>query len=182
MDAISLLAILVLAGAIVVLFYYYLQNSNNASVGKFKSQVYEFGDRVGGGHESMSAMGEKTAGVGEKMSGVGEKMSGMGEKMSGMGDKIMGKVKEVPISTDILSNRIDAFLDEKSDELIKDWDLATKTDVNGLEKRMGAVTRNIDELEHRFNEYRSYTNKRMDSLDKRIKNLEGTEEENFSTD
>lgn len=175
MDPISLLAILILAGAIVVLFYYYLQNSNNASVGRFKSQVYEFGDRVGGGHESMSAMGEKTA-------GVGEKMSGMGEKMSGMGDKIMGKVKEVPISTDILSNRIDAFLDEKSDELIKDWDLATKTDVNGLEKRMGAVTRNIDELEHRFNEYRSYTNKRMDSLDKRIKNLEGTEEENFSTD
>jgi hypothetical protein len=175
MDPISLLAILILAGAIVVLFYYYLQNSNNASVGRFKSQVYEFGDRVGGGHESMSAMGEKTA-------GVGEKMSGMGEKMSGMGDKIMGKVKEVPISTDILSNRIDAFLDEKSDELIKDWDLATKTDVNGLEKRMGAVTRNIDELEHRFNEYRSYTNKRMDSLDKRIKNLEGVEEENSSND
>lgn len=175
MDPISLLAILILAGAIVVLFYYYLQNSNNASVGRFKSQVYEFGDRVGGGHESMSAMGEKTA-------GVGEKMSGMGEKMSGMGDKIMGKVKEVPISTDVLSNRIDAFLDEKSDELIKDWDLATKTNVNDLEKRMGAVTRNIDELEHRFNEYRSYTNKRMDSLDKRIKNLEGVEEENSSND
>lgn len=175
MDPISLLAILILAGAIVVLFYYYLQNSNNASVGRFKSQVYEFGDRVGGGHESMSAMGEKTA-------GVGEKMSGMGEKMSGMGDKIMGKVKEVPISTDVLSNRIDAFLDEKSDELIKDWDLATKTDVNDLEKRMGAVTRNIDELEHRFNEYRGYTNKRMDSLDKRLKNLEGVEEENSSND
>ena len=48
MDPISLLAILVLAGAIVVLLYYYLQNSSNASVGKFKSQVYEFGDRVGG--------------------------------------------------------------------------------------------------------------------------------------
>lgn len=166
MDAISLLAILVLAGAIVVLFYYYLQNSNNASVGKFKSQVYEFGDRVGGGHESMSAMGQKTAGV--------------GEKMSGMGDKIMGKVKEVPISTDVLSNRIDAFLDEKSDGLIKDWDLATKTDVDGLEKRMDVATRNIDELEHRFNEYRGYTNKKMDSLDKRLKNLEGVEEEKSS--
>jgi predicted RNase H-like nuclease (RuvC/YqgF family) len=169
MDPISLLAILVLAGAIVVLLYYYLQNSSNASVGKFKSQVYEFGDRVGG-QETMSGMGEKTAGVSEKMSGVGE-------RMSGMSDKIMGKVKEVPISTDVLSNKIDSFLDEKSDELIKDWDLATKTDINDLEKRMNVVTRDIDELEQRFNEYRGFTNKKMDSFDERLKNLEGIEEE-----
>ena len=118
----------------------------------------------------MSGMGEKTAGVSEKMSGVGE-------RMSGMSDKIMGKVKEVPISTDVLSNKIDAFLDEKSDELIKDWDLATKTDINDLEKRMNVVTRNIDELEQRFNEYRGFTNKRWIPLIKRLKNLEGIEEE-----
>ncbi|MDZ4171780.1 MAG: hypothetical protein U1C19_06395 [Methanobacteriaceae archaeon] len=53
MDPVSLLAILILAGAIVVLLFYYLQNSSNASVGKFRTQVYEFGDRVGGGNETM---------------------------------------------------------------------------------------------------------------------------------
>lgn len=169
MDPVSLLAILVLAGAIVVLLYYYLQNSSNASVGKFKNQVYEFGDRVSGGQETMSEMGQKTSGMGEKMSGVGE-------KMSGMSDKIMGKVKEVPISTDVLSNKIDAFLDEKSDELIEDWELATKSDIGDLEKRMDVVTRNIDELESRFNEYRGFTNKKLESLDKRLKKIEGEDE------
>jgi predicted RNase H-like nuclease (RuvC/YqgF family) len=162
MDPVSLLAILILAGAIVVLLFYYLQNSSNASVGKFRTQVYEFGDRVGGGNETMSGMGEKTA--------------GMGEKMSGMSDKIMGKVKEVPISTDLLSNKIDAFLNEKSDELIKDWELATKSDIGGLEKRMEAANQNIDELENRLNEYRTHTNKKMKSFDERLKKLEEDEE------
>ncbi|MCK9152545.1 hypothetical protein [Methanobacterium alcaliphilum] len=162
MDPIELLAILVLAGAIVVLLYYYLQNSSSTSVGKFKTQVYGLGDKVSGGQENMSEMGER--------------VSGVGEKVSGMGDKIMGKVKDVPISTDLLSNKIDIFLNEKSDELIKDWSLATKNDINDLEKRMSVVTRNIDELEHRFNEYRGFTNKKLESLDKRIKKLEDEEE------
>ncbi len=168
MDPIELLAILVLAGAIVVLLYYYLQNSSSASVGKFKTQVYGLGDRVSGGSENVSEMGEKV--------GVGERMSGVSDKVSGVSDKIMGKVKDVPISTDILSNKIDLFLNEKSDELIKDWSLATKNDINDLEKRMDVVNRNIGELEHRFNEYRGYTNKKLDSLDKRLKKLEEEEE------
>lgn len=163
MDPIELLAILVLAGAIVVLLYYYLQNSSSTSVGKFKTQVYGLGDKVSGGQENMSEMGER--------------VSGVSEKMSGMSDKIMGKVKDVPISTDLLSNKIDIFLNEKSDELIKDWSLATKSDINDLEKRMSVVTRNIDELEHRFNEYRGYTNKKLDSLDKRLKKIEEEEVE-----
>ncbi len=103
-------------------------------------------------------------------------MSGVGEKVSGVSDKIMGKVKDVPISTDILSNKIDAFLDEKSDELIEDWSLATKTDIEGLEKRMNVVTRDIDSLEKRFNEYRGFTNKKLDSIDERLKALEEPEE------
>lgn len=44
---------------------------------------------------------------------------------------------------------------------------------------MDVVTRNIDELEQRFNEYRGFTNKKMDSFDKRLKNLEGVEEEKW---
>ncbi|MEM4196066.1 MAG: hypothetical protein QW277_02745, partial [Methanothermobacter sp.] len=87
------------------------------------------------------------------------------------------KVREVPISTDVISNKIDAFLNEKSDELIEDWSLATKDDISDLEKRLELVSRNIEELEHRFNEYRGYTNKKLESLDRRLRKLEEKEEE-----
>ncbi len=168
MTPIELLAILILAGAIVVLIYYYLQNNGIGDMGSVKTQVYGLGDRVSG---------VRNMETGEKMSDMGEKMSGVGNKMSGVSDKIMGKVRDVPISTDVLSNKIDVFLNEKSDELIEDWSLATKNDIGELEKKMKVVTRNIDELEHRFNEYRGFTNKKLDSLDERLKKLEGEEEE-----
>lgn len=169
MSPIELLAILVLAGSIIILLYYYLQNQGFIDTGRVKSQVYEIGDKVGIASENVSEMGEK-------FSGVGEKMSGVGEKVSGVSDKIVGKVREVPISTDIISNKIDSFLEEKSDELIEDWALATKTDIMDLEKRVDVVTRDIEELERRFNEYRGFTNKKLDSLDKRLKALEEVEE------
>jgi hypothetical protein len=168
MTPIELLAILVLAGAIVVLLYYYLQNNGIGNMGSVKTQVYELGDKVSSATQRNSDASEN--------SGMGVKMSGVSEKMSGMSDKIMGKVRDVPISTDVLSNKIDAFLNEKSDELIEDWSLATKNDINDLENKMTVVTRNIDELEHRFNEYRGFTNKKLDSFDERLKKIEEPEE------
>ncbi len=160
MDPISLLAVLVLAGAIIILIYYYLQNSSYVDMSNYKERMPNLGSYVG---ES------------ETMNVASEKVSGMGEKVSGMGNKIRGKVRDVPISTDGLSNRIDAFLEEKSDELIKDWELATKTDITSLDKRMKLNARQIDELERRFNEYRTFTNKKLDSFDERLKKLEEIE-------
>ena len=160
MDPISLLAILVLAGAIVVLIYYYLENSSDVDMSAYKAQVHDLGGYIGGN---------------DTMHVASEKVSGVGEKVSDMGDKIRVKVREVPKNTDVLSNKIDAFLDEKSDELIKDWELATKTDIASLDKRMQSNTRQIGELEKRFNEYRSYTNKKLDSFDERLKKLEEIE-------
>lgn len=156
MEPAELLAVLILAGAIIILIYYYLIGSGEAA--RFKTQIYGAGGKLG--------VEEEGAGY----------MSGVGEKVSGMGDKIMGKVKDVPISTDIISSKIDAFLEEKSDELIEDWALATKNDINDLQKRLELVARNVDELEHRFNEYRGYTNKKLDSLDERLKKLEEASE------
>ena len=65
----------------------------------------------------MQDMGEKlhVSEVSEKVSGVGEKItiSGVGERVSDVGKSLRGKVKEVPISTDALSGKIDQFLEEK---------------------------------------------------------------------
>jgi len=151
---VELLAILILAGAIIVLIYYYLMESGNMAP---VTRVYGAFEKPGEGREGY--------------------MAGVGEKVSDVSDRIMGKVREVPISTDVISNKIDAFLNEKSDELIEDWSLATKDDIFDLEKRLELVSRNIDELEHRFNEYRGYTNKKLESLDRRLRKLEEKEEE-----
>ena len=154
MGPVELLAILILAGAIVVLIYYYLMESGNIA---HVTRVYGAGEGTAEGREGY--------------------MASVGEKMSDVSDRIMGKVREVPISTDVISNKIDAFLNEKSDELIEDWSLATMDDISKLEKRLELVSRNIDELEHRFNEYRGYTNKKLESLDSRLKRLEEKEEQ-----
>jgi hypothetical protein len=176
MDALELFAILVLAGAVVVLLYYYLQDVRTGSLSRISSKVTGTGI-TSSFDETVSTVGGKFKEAGSKVTGTSETSetgttAGMSEKMAGMSEKIMGKVKEVPISTDILSARIEVFLDEKSDQLIKDWDLATKSDITDLEKRYSKVSRDVGELEGRFNEYRGYTNKKIKSIEKRLEKLE----------
>jgi hypothetical protein len=193
MTPLELLAILVLAGAIVVLLYYYMQDSRNASFARAKSVITETsekarstvsgsgdadveGDGAGGIGDKMSGMGEKArsavSGASEKVTIEGSMIDGVSERMAGMGEKIKGTVKGVPKSTDTLTNRIDLFLNDKSDQLIKDWELATKDDVVDLEKRYGKVTRDLGELDGRFNEYRGFTNKKLKKIEERLEKLE----------
>jgi len=157
----ELFAILVLAGAIIVLLYYYIQETKGASLVGVRSSIYEMGTKVS---EGISQNNNQTS-EGEK------KMSGVSERVSEMGERLKGRVN-VPISTDGLSGRIDEFLDEQSDRLIKDWELATKSDVKVLEKKYSKVSRDIDDLEKRFNEYRGHANKKFEHIDERLKKLE----------
>lgn len=157
MDVIELLAFLILAGAIVVLVYYYLQN-NSEALTKVKTYIPNITPE---GSVSEVSLG-------------GKKMPEGSENIS-VGDKLKVKFKDIDmpsINTDSFSKKIDAFLDGKSDELIKDWSLATKNDVDVLEKRCEVVYRNIDDLERRFKEFRNYTNERIKHIDERLKKLE----------
>ena len=98
MGPVELLAT-VLAGAVIVLIYYYLMESGNVEA--VRTQIYGIGERIGA-------------------RGGGRLHGGVGEKVSGMGDRIMGKVRDVPTKYRCdFSNKIDAFLNEKSDELIE---------------------------------------------------------------
>ena len=191
MTALELLVILVLAGALVVLFYSYMQNNRQLNLGRVRSDATNLGQRVYGeasdfggkvqggasdlgekvsGEGSMSGMGEKI-----NVSGVSEKASGVGAKVSDMGGKIKEKVS-ISSSKDDLSESIDQFMDEKSDQLIKDWELATKKDISDLEKRYNTASRNISELETRFNEYRGFTNKKIKKIEERLDKIENPEE------
>lgn len=100
----------------------------------------------------------------------------MRTEMIEMGERIKGKVRGVPVSTDVLSGKIEHFLEEKSDQLIKDWELATQSDISRLDERIDKVFRDVDELGSRFNEFRVYTNKKIVSIEKRLEKLEIPEE------
>jgi len=195
MTPLELLAILVLAGAIVVLLYYYMLDNRNESLIRARSVITETGEKarsaVSGAGDTVEGngggMGERMSGIGEKarsaVSGAGEKVTiegsmidGVSEKMSGMSEKIKGTVKGVPKTTDSLSNKIDLFLNDKSDQLIKDWELATKDDIVDLENRYGKVSRDLGELDGRFNEYRGFTNKKLKKIEERLEKLETPDE------
>lgn len=165
MGPLELFAILVLAGAIIILLYYYIQEMGGTSLGGVKSSISEMGNKVSEGISQSSS----------HVSGDG-RMSEVSEKVSEMGERLRGKVREVPISTDVLSSRIDEFLNEQSDQLIKDWELATKKDVENLENKYSKVSRDIDDLERRFNEYRGHANKKFENIENRLSALEGEEE------
>ena len=195
MTPLELLAILVIAGAIVVLLYFYMQDTRNLSFAKARSVAVETGEKArstvsganekvkgedngrGGVGAKMSGMGEKATGMGDRVrstvSGAGEKITGSGvsEKVSGVSEKLKGSVKGAT-STDSMSNKIDLFLDEKSDQLIKDWKLATKDDILDIEKRYTKVSRDLDTLDSRFNEYRGSTNKKLKKIEERLDKLE----------
>jgi hypothetical protein len=155
MTMIEILAILILLSAIIILIYYYMENNPHLST-TFKNYIPKTSYKEQRGR-IMSNIGENNN---ENVS-VGEKL------------KIRFKDIDIPsLNTDAFSNKVDAFLNEKSDELIKDWSLATKNDVNELEKRCDTAYRNINDVKKRFNEYREYTNERIESLDKRLSVLE----------
>jgi len=160
MDILEVLAIIILAGAILVLLYYYLQN-NPDLMDKVRTHV----------PSSIQSSGEE-----EKIPGSLNMAENVNDNPNAsMGEKIKVKFKDIDMpnfNTDIFSKKVDSFLDEKSDELIKDWKLATKDDIDILEKRCEVAYRNVDELAKRFNEYREYTNERIDHIDKRLKKLE----------
>lgn len=126
MTPLELLAILVLAGAIVVLLYYYMLDTRNASLVRARTYITDTsekarstvsnntdeGDNPGIG-DKMSGMSGKArsavSGASEKVTIEGSMIDGVSERMAGMSEKIKGTVKGVPMSTDTLSNRIDSF-------------------------------------------------------------------------
>ncbi|UTB32248.1 MAG: hypothetical protein NKF70_12225 [Methanobacterium sp. ERen5] len=130
----------------------------------------------------MSGMGEKArtvvSGVGDKVSSSdeGSVVDSVGEKVSGLGEKIKGTVKSVPKSasksTDDLSLRIDDYLDEKSSQLIVDWELATNNDIENIENKYSKVTQDLSTLDSNFSEYRAETNDKIKKIEERLEKLE----------
>lgn len=165
MDAIEAIAVIVLVAAILVLVYYYLLNSP-ATMQKVKSYVPASAD---------AHMNEILGRNSEYADLAKEKES------ESMGKRIKVKLTDnmSGINTDAFSSKIDAFLDEKSDELIKDWSLATTDNLDELEAKFTKTASSVDALEKDYQdfkksseEFQRVTEDKLADIDKRIEALE----------
>ena len=173
MDAMEVVAVIILIVAIAVLVYYYLLNSP-ATMDKLRNVVPTSADAHM--NQVLGRDSEEYADLAKE--DVPEEKSGSGS----MGKRIKVKLSDIDMSslnTDAFSHKIDAFLDAKSDELIKDWSLATTEDLDDLESKFSTATGKVDTLEKDFNEFKKSseefqinTKERLDDLDERIKSLE----------
>ena len=172
MDAMEAVAIIILIIAIVILVYYYLLNSPETMT-KIRKVVPERAD---------AHMDEVLGKTPDSAFGLAEEDGLEKEDSESMSKRIKVKLSDIDVSginTDAFSNKIDAFLDAKSDELIKDWSLATTNDLEELQTKFTETTSNVDNLEKNFEEFKKsseefqkVTEERLGDLDKRIESLE----------
>lgn len=166
MNPTDVVAIVILIIAILVLVYYYLQ-SNPTSVQKLRAYVPATADPHIG-----DILQKDSDNVSLEKDTVEDSMS----------KRIKIKLSDIDMSglnTDAFSNKIDAFLDEKSEELIQSWSLATTNDLEDLENRFDKTTQSVDDLEKSFKEFKKSskefqieTEKKLEEIDKRIETLE----------
>jgi hypothetical protein len=166
MDAMEVVAVIILIVAIAVLVYYYLLNSPE-TFDKLRTYVPTSAD----------------AHMDEVLNNSGyEDLSEDVDESSSVGRRIKVKLSDIDMSglnTDAFSHKIDAFLDAKSEELIKDWSLATIDDLDELETKFTQTTESVDVLEKDFNEFKKSseefqksTEDKLKELDKRMESLE----------
>ena len=158
MDYIELIAIIILIAAIVFLIYYYIKTAQEGNINI--KEVLNFSPN----DNNVNSLVDDE---------IQEKKS--------MGDKIKYTFKDIDKSyantTDAFSKRLDAFLDERSEELIENWSLVTTDDLSSLEERYTTACDSIDALEKRFSEFTNATDAKIEDLDKRLKALEEAEKD-----
>ena len=166
MEAIEIVAIIVLVIAIIVLVYYYLLNTPTA-MNKLKSYIPT------GADAHMSEVISQNTNY--------PKLNKENDSES-VTKRIKVKLNDIDMSginTDAFSNKLDAFLDEKSDELIKDWSLATTKDLKELEAKFLETSESVDALDKDYQEFKKSsmefqktTEDKLNDIDKRIEALE----------
>lgn len=166
MEAIEIVAIVILVIAIIVLVYYYLLNTPTA-MNKLKSYIPT------GADAHMSEVISQNTNY--------PKLNKENDSES-VTKRIKVKLNDIDMSginTDAFSNKLDAFLDEKSDELIKDWSLATTNDLKELEAKFLETTESVDALDKDYQEFKKSsmefqktTEDKLNDIDKRIEALE----------
>lgn len=171
MEAIEATAIIILIISIVILIYYYLINSPETAQ-KLRGYV----------PASADAHMNQVLGDNSDYADLSKEAESEDRESESMSKRIKIKLSDIDMSSlsnEAFSNKIDAFFEEKSDKLIKDWSLATTNDLEELESKFSETTSHVDDLEKSLEEFRKtskefqeITEEKLDDLDKRIEALE----------
>ena len=174
MDAMEAVAVMILILAIVILVYYYLLNSPT-TMDRIRSYVPTNADA-----HMNEILGKSDDDVEYDLTKEGAQSEN--EDSESMSKRIKVKLSDIDMSSlnnEAFSNKIDAFFDAKSDQLIKDWALATTNDLEELESKFSETTANVDDLDKSFKEFKKsseefqkVTEERLGDLDQRIESLE----------
>ncbi|MBE6487774.1 MAG: hypothetical protein E7Z86_03590 [Methanosphaera stadtmanae] len=148
MEPATILAIIILVVAIVILLFYYLQATNNPIYNNLQAQASTFSTRVG---------------QEEYISNISDKVSDVSGKIK---DRVQDEDEEDHVSrTDMISKKISQFIDEQSEQVIEDWDLATNKDID-------AVMEKYNQIESDLNDYKESNNERVSSLEERVNQID----------
>ena len=168
MEAIEAVAIIILIVAILILVYYYLLNTPK-TMNKVKAYIPTNADA------HMSEVISKNT----DYNGLQKENQKESESMTKIIKFKLSDIDMSGINTDAFSKKLDAFLDEKSDELIKDWSLATTEDLGDLEARFKETSQSVDALDKDYQEFKKSskefqeaTEEKLKDIDKRIEALE----------
>jgi hypothetical protein len=83
----------------------------------------------------------------------------------GVSERMKSSVREQALT---MGRRIDLYLTENMPDMIDKYDLATKRDINDVEKQFNKYESTIDDL----NSWRDKSEKRLSSATERVKRLE----------
>lgn len=143
MEPATTLALIILFVAIFVLIYYYLQATNNPIYENIHAQATGFSNRV-----SQE----------EYVSNISKKVNEFGDRFK---DNNQEDDEEHISKTDAMSKKISQFIDEKSEQVIEDWNLATQDDLDKVFERYDALN---DDL----SSYKESNDARVSDLEERV--------------
>ena len=148
MEAASILAIIILIIAILIMIYYYLQITNNQIYQNIHSQATGISSRVG----------------------QEEYFTNITDKMNDFSGKIKDRIQDEEDEEHIISNKIDQFIDEQSEQVIADWDLVTHKDLDSIIEK-------YDSIEKDLNQYKQDNNNRVETIESRLNDIDKKLEE-----
>lgn len=140
MESATVLAIIILIIALLILIYYYLQSVNHPVYQRMQAQATGISHRIA--HE-------------EYVSDLFEKIR---DKMQ---DQNKDDNEEHTSKTDMMSKKIDHFINDQSEQIISDWNLATHKDLDEILDKLGVI-------EDDFRNYKESNDKRVESLEERV--------------
>ena len=148
MEPATILAIIILIIAILILVYYYLQSTNNPVYQNIHAQASGISSRVA---------------QEEYISNLSEKVNDFNERVK---DRVQTEEDEEHHSkTDIMSKKISQFIDEQSEQVINDWDLATNKDLDKIIERYDLLKDDLDS-------YKETNDNRVSDLEERVNKID----------